>query len=94
VLIPCQLGVSGINWCPFKGDGLNIVLLGVAEMKQKTHSGAKKRFRVLSSGKIKRKKKNLRHLLGSKNKKRKRHLRAKTYVASVNTRQIRQLMVY
>ncbi len=63
-------------------------------MKLKTHSGAKKRFKVLASGKVKRKKANLRHLLTSKNKKRKRHLRQRTYVASVASKQIRQLMVF
>lgn len=63
-------------------------------MKLKTHSGSKKRFKVLSSGKVKRKKANLRHLLTGKSKNRKRHLRKKTYVHSVASRQIRELMVF
>ncbi len=42
--------------------------------KQKTNSGAKKRFKVTGSGKIKRGKAFKRHLLGSKTKKRKEEL--------------------
>jgi len=40
----------------------------------KTHSGAKKRFRLKPGGKIKRKKKGLRHILSNKSSKRKRKL--------------------
>lgn len=42
--------------------------------KQKTNSGAKKRFKVTGSGKIKRGKAFKRHLLGRKTKKRKAEL--------------------
>ena len=42
--------------------------------KQKTNSGAKKRFKVTGSGKIKRSKAFKRHLLGRKSKKRKEEL--------------------
>jgi len=42
--------------------------------KQKTNSGAKKRFKVTGSGKIKRGKAFKRHLLGRKTKKRKEEL--------------------
>ena len=42
--------------------------------KQKTNSGAKKRFKVTGSGKIKRGKAFKRHLLGRKSKKRKEEL--------------------
>ena len=62
------------------------------EMKQKTHSGAKKRFRVTGGGKIKRGKANLRHLLENKSSKRKRQLGATAYVDSANMYQVsRQL---
>jgi large subunit ribosomal protein L35 len=39
--------------------------------KMKTHSGAKKRFKVTGSGKIKRRRTGLRHILTKKSKKRK-----------------------
>lgn len=48
--------------------------------KQKTNSGAKKRFKVTGSGKIKRAKAYKRHLLGSKTKKRKEPLAKSTVV--------------
>jgi large subunit ribosomal protein L35 len=43
--------------------------------KLKTHSGAKKRFRITAKGKIKYKKAGLRHLLTGDSRKKKRHLR-------------------
>ena len=49
--------------------------------KMKTQSGAKKRFSVTASGKIKRRKMNRRHILTSKTTKRKRNLRKSTLVS-------------
>ena len=43
-------------------------------LKAKTHKGAAKRFRLKSSGGIKRKKRGLRHILSNKSSKRKRKL--------------------
>ena len=43
--------------------------------KMKTHSGAKKRFKVTGSGKIKRNRAKMRHLMRKKTTKAKRHLR-------------------
>lgn len=57
-------------------------------MKQKTHSGAKKRFRAKPSGKIKRGQRGMRHLLTSKSSKRKRHLGSPAYVHSANEYQV------
>ncbi len=48
--------------------------------KVKTNSGAKKRFKVTGSGKIKRAKAFKRHLLGGKSKKRKELLSKSTVV--------------
>lgn len=63
-------------------------------MKQKTHSGAKKRFRVKPSGKIKRKKPGMRHLLSHMSSKRKRHLGKGAYVDPANEYQVsRQLVI-
>jgi large subunit ribosomal protein L35 len=45
--------------------------------KMKTHKGAKKRFRVTASGKLKRPQAGKKHLNGPKTGKRKRQLRAK-----------------
>ena len=42
--------------------------------KNKTHSGAKKRFRATGSGKLMREQANKRHLLEVKSSRRKRHL--------------------
>ncbi|MBI3540689.1 MAG: 50S ribosomal protein L35 [Deltaproteobacteria bacterium] len=62
--------------------------------KLKTHRGAKKRFKKLKSGKIKRRKATLRHILTSKPKSRKRHLRESTYVSDGDLKAIRALLPY
>lgn len=62
-------------------------------MKQKTHSGAKKRFRALSSGKIKRKKQGMRHLLSPHSSKNKRQLGKMDYVHSANEYQVKRQLV-
>ena len=49
--------------------------------KMKTHSGAKKRFRVTGSGKVKYKHAFKSHILTKKSKKRKRHI---THAASIH----------
>jgi large subunit ribosomal protein L35 len=46
--------------------------------KQKTHSGAKKRYKVTGSGKIMRRSTNLNHILEKKSSKRKRRLTGET----------------
>lgn len=60
--------------------------------KQKSHSGAKKRFKVLKSGKIKRAKQNRRHILTKKTTKRKRGLRQATYVSKAQEKTIRNMV--
>lgn len=63
-------------------------------MKQKTHAGAKKRFRVKPSGKVKRKKQGMRHILSKHSSKGKRHLGQMTYVDDANMYQVsRQLVI-
>ncbi len=61
--------------------------------KQKTHKGAKKRFRVTAGGRLKRSQAGKKHLNSPKAAKRKRHLRVKLvqggtvaqkYVAHIN----------
>lgn len=61
-------------------------------MKFKTHSGAKKRFKALSSGKVKRKKAGKRHILSNKSRKRKLHLCDTAYVDSANMLQVERLL--
>ena len=51
-------------------------------MKKKSHSGAKKRFKVTGSGKVKRMKAYKSHILTKKTSKRKRNLRRATTVAT------------
>jgi large subunit ribosomal protein L35 len=50
--------------------------------KMKTHKGAKKRFSITASGKVRRLKANKSHILTKKSSKRKRNLRRPTTVAT------------
>jgi len=62
--------------------------------KIKTHSGAKKRFKISKNGKPMRAHANKSHILNKKTRKRKRGLR-KTVVADVtNQKQIKRLVPY
>ena len=60
--------------------------------KQKTHTGAKKRFKLKKSGVIKRNKQNRRHILTKKDKDRKRGLRKATYVSDADYKNIKGLI--
>lgn len=62
--------------------------------KIKTCRGAAKRFTVLKSGKIKRKKAFHSHILTSKSTKRKRSLRQEAFIDSKDAAQIRRLLPY
>lgn len=62
--------------------------------KMKSNSGAKKRFKVTGSGKIKRKKAYKSHILTKKRSKRKRKLGKDTLVDSTNEKNIKQLIPY
>jgi large subunit ribosomal protein L35 len=57
--------------------------------KMKTHSGAKKRYKVTATGKIVREKAYRSHILTSKDRKRKRSLRKSTLVDRANTALVR-----
>lgn len=61
--------------------------------KMKTHSGAKKRFKVTGSGKVKRGQAKLRHIASSKSKKQKRHLRPSVVVDKSEHARIERLLV-
>ena len=62
--------------------------------KLKTHSGAKKRFNLTKSGKIKRSRANKSHILTKKSTKRKRGLRQGTYADVTNESAIRRMIPY
>jgi large subunit ribosomal protein L35 len=60
--------------------------------KQKTHSGAKKRFRVTRNGKVMVKQKNRAHILEKKSSRRKRRLAGETVVAAPDAKKVKRLL--
>lgn len=62
--------------------------------KLKTHSGTKKRIKMLKSGKAKRGQTNRRHLLESKTSKTNSRLRQSAYVHETNMKPLQQLLPY
>ncbi len=60
--------------------------------KQKTHSGAKKRFRVTKNGKVMSSQKNRAHLLTTKSSRRKRRLAGETEIAAPDAKKIKKLL--
>ncbi len=60
--------------------------------KNKTHSGAKKRFRVTGTGKIRRQKPGMRHNLEKKSSKMTRRLSGTTEVAPADTARAKRLL--
>ena len=62
--------------------------------KIKTSRGAAKRFKLTASGKVRRRKANLRHILTTKGRKRKRNLRQPGLVDKTNERAIKRLIPY
>lgn len=62
--------------------------------KMKTHTGAKKRFSLTGTGKVKRAKQNKNHILTKKNRKRKRSLRKGTLVSVTQESTVKTLIPY
>ena len=60
--------------------------------KMKTKSGAKKRFKFLGNGAIKRTKSRLQHILTKKTTKQKRHLRGTEIISSSDAKRVRAMM--
>lgn len=60
--------------------------------KMKTHKGAKKRFKVTGSGKVKRMRAFKSHILTKKSPKRKRRLRRGDLVSAGQTKTIKRLL--
>jgi large subunit ribosomal protein L35 len=60
--------------------------------KMKTHSGAKKRFRVTPKGKVRGRHANLSHILGKKNAKRKRRLEKPVAISDHDAPRVKALL--
>jgi len=60
--------------------------------KMKSNSGAKKRFKLTASGRIKRKQAFMRHILTKKSQKTKRNLRGSTLVAAVDEARVKRMI--
>jgi large subunit ribosomal protein L35 len=61
-------------------------------MKNKTHSGTKKRIKVSGTGKLLREKAGKRHLLEKKSSEKTRRLAGQTEVAPQDTRRLRKML--
>lgn len=62
--------------------------------KMKTHRGAAKRFKKLKTGKIKRKRAFVSHILEKKSPKRKRRLRQATLINKADLKRVNKLLPY
>ena len=60
--------------------------------KNKTHSGASKRFRVTGSGKLRREKTGMRHNLERKSSKLTRRLSGTTEVSKADTKRVKKML--
>jgi large subunit ribosomal protein L35 len=60
--------------------------------KMKTHSGAKKRFKLTASGKLKRKNSNMNHILAKMKPERKRRLGKSVYVNEVDEQRVKRML--
>ncbi len=63
-------------------------------MKQKTHRGAAKRFKLTKTGKVKRSAAYKRHILTKKSPKRKRRLRKSQLASAAETPRLKRMMPY
>lgn len=62
--------------------------------KLKSHSGAKKRFKITKNGKFKKACSNKSHILNKKSTKRKRRLRKTDYVDNTNINAVKFMLPY
>ncbi|MBD3426960.1 MAG: 50S ribosomal protein L35 [Candidatus Omnitrophica bacterium] len=62
--------------------------------KLKTNKGAKKRFKITKTGKVKRRKEGARHILTKKTRKRKRSLKKATTVDKTMEKKVKNLLPY
>jgi large subunit ribosomal protein L35 len=62
--------------------------------KMKTKRGAAKRFKLTGSGKVRRRKAYLRHILTAKTRKQKRNLAKSAIVSAADTKQVKRMLPY
>ena len=62
--------------------------------KMKSHSGAKKRFKITATGKVKHKKSNLSHILSGESRNHKRNLRGTTTLRPQDAKHIKEILPY
>lgn len=62
--------------------------------KMKSHSGAKKRFKITANGKVKHKKSNMSHILSHESRNHKRNLRGTSVLEPQDAKHIRQILPY
>lgn len=62
--------------------------------KMKSHSGAKKRFKLTKTGKVKRGSAYRSHILTKKSTKLKRGLRAPAYADKTNVKEVKEMLPY
>ena len=60
--------------------------------KQKTHKGAKARFKVTGSGKLRRRQQGLNHKKMAKGARRKRRLHGETEVSRADTKEVKRML--
>ena len=60
--------------------------------KQKTHKGAKDRFKVTGTGKLRRRQQGMNHLKTAKTSRRKRKLSGETTVAKADRKEVKRLL--
>lgn len=66
----------------------------MAKLKMKTRKSAKKRYSLTATGKVKYKKKGLRHILTKKSSKRKRKLGKLGVLSEAETKRVHKLLPY
>ena len=62
--------------------------------KMKSHSGAKKRFKITAKGKVKFKRSNMSHILSGESRNHKRNLRGTAVLAPQDGKHIKDLLPY
>jgi large subunit ribosomal protein L35 len=86
--------MAGKGFDKNSGHLLGRLIGGRYIMKMRTHSGAKKRLKLLPGGKIKKKSTRLRHLNSHMSSKTKRQLGKTSYVEKANLLQARRCLVF
>ena len=62
--------------------------------KMKSHSGAKKRFKITANGKVKAKQSNMSHILSHESRDHKRNLRGTKVLKPMDARHVKDMLPY